>query len=196
VTDRSRVLFSALEVLDELQLNHFLCNGTLLGIVRDGALIPWDVDLDVGILGSADKEQLARVFGNVGFQVHDWGPGSDYLVFRSGDVLVDLNFFRERDCELVTLWRLPRRDLVSRKVTGLLRLLHLPLHRVGALWTLEGYAIPQSAALPLGGIAFKGKTVPVPATPEDVLEHVYGPDWRTPRQDYDWRRDGANNAFG
>jgi len=196
MTDRSRVLFTTLEVLDELKLNHFICNGTLLGIVRNGDLIPWDVDLDVGILGSADKENLIQAFMGVGFTVHDFGPESDYLVFRFEDVLVDLNFFRERDHELVTLWSLPRRDFVSRKVIGLFRFLRIPFKRVRALWTREGYAIPQSATLPLGGIAFKGKTVPVPATPEDVLEHVYGPDWRTPRQDYDWRRDGANNARG
>lgn len=37
-------------MLDHAQITYHLEGGTLLGIVRDGDLLPWDVDLDISIM--------------------------------------------------------------------------------------------------------------------------------------------------
>lgn len=54
------------ELLDELDrvcrahgLSYFLAYGTLLGAVRDGGIIPWDVDADVWVLGE-ELDQLVE----------------------------------------------------------------------------------------------------------------------------------------
>ncbi len=39
-----------ISVCGELQLNYFIVEGTLLGAVRHGGFIPWDDDIDVGML--------------------------------------------------------------------------------------------------------------------------------------------------
>lgn len=44
-----RNFVDALEVMNSLQVNYWVCNGTLLGLVRDGALIEWDPEIDFAI---------------------------------------------------------------------------------------------------------------------------------------------------
>lgn len=56
----------ALEIVDEIHrvcnelgIGYFACGGTMLGYVRDGGFIPWDDDIDVGML-RADYERFKK----------------------------------------------------------------------------------------------------------------------------------------
>jgi phosphorylcholine metabolism protein LicD len=44
-----------INLLEEEGINYFIDNGTLLGIIRDGALIKWDKDIDITILDNYKK---------------------------------------------------------------------------------------------------------------------------------------------
>lgn len=46
-------------VCKELGIGYFACGGTMLGYVRDGGFIPWDDDIDVGML-RADYERFLK----------------------------------------------------------------------------------------------------------------------------------------
>ncbi|KKK83845.1 hypothetical protein LCGC14_2789300, partial [marine sediment metagenome] len=51
-----RMLFDSLDIFEKYSIKYWIDDGTLLGIIRDGDLIPWDHDVDVGISGeSASK---------------------------------------------------------------------------------------------------------------------------------------------
>ena len=52
------------ELMDELDVIFFLRHGTCLGAVRDGQLIPWDDDIDIGsIIGmnNLDEKSISKI---------------------------------------------------------------------------------------------------------------------------------------
>ena len=42
-------LVDSVRILEDVQQNYWVCHGTLLGIIRDKNLIPWDNDIDLGV---------------------------------------------------------------------------------------------------------------------------------------------------
>ena len=58
IRDAEKVLREIRELMHELGVIFFLRHGTCLGAVRDGELIPWDDDLDIGsIIGMNDLDE-------------------------------------------------------------------------------------------------------------------------------------------
>lgn len=54
-----RVLFDTIDFLNKEGINYYLEGGTLLGIVRDKGLLPWDYDVDLSI-SECDAEKFAE----------------------------------------------------------------------------------------------------------------------------------------
>lgn len=54
------ILQSFIEVCEALSIRYFVVEGTLLGAVRHGGFIPWDDDIDVGMLRSDYEVFLER----------------------------------------------------------------------------------------------------------------------------------------
>lgn len=55
-----QVLREVLKVLDELEIPYFMQGGTMLGAIRHQGFIPWDDDVDLGIIRE-DYERLLQV---------------------------------------------------------------------------------------------------------------------------------------
>ena len=70
-----RVLLEVRQLLNDTDIIFFLRHGTCLGAVRDGELIPWDDDIDIGsIIGmhNLDEHSIFQgvdEFKRAGFQV-------------------------------------------------------------------------------------------------------------------------------
>jgi hypothetical protein len=45
-----RVLYTTCGLLEEADIPYFICDGTLLGALRHGGLIPWDTDCDIAVM--------------------------------------------------------------------------------------------------------------------------------------------------
>jgi phosphorylcholine metabolism protein LicD len=56
-------------LLDRHQIVHWLDYGSLLGAVRDGQLIAWDSDVDIGILAT-DRDRLTALASEIASAGH------------------------------------------------------------------------------------------------------------------------------
>ena len=82
------------EILNKHGIKYWLCNGTLLGIIRDSSPMPWDHDIDFGVFYSnVSKDKIRSIKKNHGFTEELINENNDCLHFLLDDVKVDINFF-------------------------------------------------------------------------------------------------------
>jgi phosphorylcholine metabolism protein LicD len=81
-----RILFEVVEMLDNKGVIYHLEGGTLLGIVRDHDLLPWDHDVDISIpISEAPKfEEIISAFYSKGYKISIRKSPSSVGVFRKG----------------------------------------------------------------------------------------------------------------
>jgi hypothetical protein len=192
---RITALMHVLKVLDTLHIERWICFGTLLGLIRDNDLIPWDTDLDIGVMSGIDRDLLIHIFKENDISLIDDGRGSDFLMFSHLDVRIDINIFRHEGIKLVSLWSVPiltgARGLVNRIVARAIR----PKQPKLQFWTLEGYQLVWDHIFPLASMNWHGIDLMVPRNSELALAYTYGENWKTPMKDFNWRQDGAHNAY-
>lgn len=166
---------AVLDALRDLDREAFVVSGTLLGLVRDGTLVPHDDDVDLAVLlESSDVADVAEEWLGFKALLGERGlldPDFDNLgkhhckVFVHGGVGVDL----------FPAW----------------------LDEAGRLfvWPHTHGELTRDDLLPLEVREVGGATVALPRRPEPMLELNYGPGWRTPDPTYrfDWR--GAKARF-
>lgn len=155
----------AREAFAELDRELFVLYGTLLGVHREGSLIPGDDDLDCGYVArgsdpasvKADATELIEALVRGGFSVSFNRRGRLFRVHH--DALGDAT-------------------------------LHLDVHPIWFegpdLYVHNHHRFPASVEdlLPAEERALPDGTVLVPRHPEVLLERFYGPGWRTPDPGY------------
>ena len=85
-----------IKILNGHKIKYWICQGTLLGIVRDNQLIPWDHDIDIAVWsGSISKEKMIKIMISNNFTLRsDHLMEDDLLTFtKSGGREVDINFY-------------------------------------------------------------------------------------------------------
>ena len=159
-----------------LEVEHvpfFLAYGTLLGIVRDGDLLPHDKDMDVGLPWDVSREVLIREltvkhgFSRSGRHTPEEDAWNVVLVHRETGISIDLFFFKPDGDALLSGFH------------------HLP---VPLLWRF-GHFTTQP-------LEYLGHSWQVPDPPERFLQEIYGPDWRTPDPNFDSVVSGHNRIPG
>jgi len=81
-----KMLFHIVDVLDNNNIEYHLEGGTLLGIVRDGDLLPWDHDIDLSIdISDAEKlKSLNKLFWKQGFKLSLRKSEQSYEAIKEG----------------------------------------------------------------------------------------------------------------
>lgn len=156
-----------LEITSKLKENgfrHFVMAGTLLGLIRNGALIPHDEDLDIGILSEDYNEKIIPTLSSIGFSLLRVLGTLEHgleLTFRKNNINIDIFvFYKENNYR----WH-------------------------GAYWKYNTpqymikvkYIFNDIIERKIGGDYFF-----VPENPENYLEQCYGADWRIPNSNWHW----------
>ena len=153
------------ELLERRGIVHWLDYGTLLGAVREGELIPWDEDVDFGILATdvAAVRELKPEIEAAGHRLDDsWYPHVLRIqLSRANTIHVDLFVWEERD--------------------GLL------MHRADSTWDWPGMqdrvAFSPAHLQPTEEVVLAGRPYPAPSPPHEFLRlHRYGDGYLTPRR--------------
>jgi len=164
------LLLDTVDIFNQAEIPYTLDAGTLLGIVRDGDLIPWDNDIDLMLpvesitdLRKVYREIFKRgwkvsrtyrmAFGSSAWRVGDprviklrsWNP----WLFGPGSTLLDITIiYRHQDAYW---WEMAKKICQVEAV-------HFDNHEY---------------------VEFSGRKVRVPKRYEDYLTRLYG-DWKTP----------------
>ncbi len=88
-------LLLASSVLQKSGVQHFLCHGTLLGLIREGNFIPWDDETDFALfnLNHEERNRVETLLVKSGFHLESQS-GQNVHFSRPGGRPVDLNYYR------------------------------------------------------------------------------------------------------
>jgi phosphorylcholine metabolism protein LicD len=163
------MLFRLMDLLERNGIKHWLEDGALLGIIRDGDLIPWDHDIDLAIPGD-QAEKVARLGRRLlprdlmipKRTTHRWLPDS----IRSLEVHNPLEMVRRVNFHIDVLAKYRFDD-------------HYRWIDSKALKHLEPRFFDS-----LSSVEWRGRQMPIPSDPEEYLEWRY-PNWRVPVKIFD-----------
>ena len=197
---------------------YWVCHGTLLGLIRDGRLIPWDHDIDIAMWAdSVSKAAAIELMTSHGYILKNDGADYDFLQFtKYGGREVDFNFYHvSQDLNTAySEWFISRSSFTSlldalsnaKRYRGrwgwLIRRLNCfsPLSRhivdflkiKDSFYKSAGYTTPANLLEEFGYLEMSGLRVRVPRLHEAILEYVYGKDWRIPNRQYDWKKESPS----
>ncbi len=175
-----RMLRKVCRSLDRAGIPYLLEAGTLLGVVRENRLLPWDNDLDITVTREYEDRLLKAL----------WRLRLRGYLVRVKYYKRDMACFKEGDVRIIKVKHI---NLFARVKKDILLDIFLK-KRVGDeyQWTV-GLNPPVLKAVPhrfyseLSRVKFAAYNFSVPADCEGYLEEHYGKDWRIPVKEWDFR---------
>lgn len=162
-------LLEVLEFTDDLlrkhEIPHWLEGGTLLGAVRNGELIPWDDDVDIGMF-SRDVDRVAALEEEV----------------EAAGYVLDLTYFPIAITVKYSRANEAHADLLPwTEVDGVLE--NGTTHRYDWPGMQDLSAFPVEFVKETGEVTLHGRSYPAPSPVHEFLrDYCYGPDYMTPRR--------------
>jgi hypothetical protein len=133
----------------------FLSHGTCLGLVRDGSLIPWDEDADIGIISKVDREtdftSICKTLEDTDFVITKYNQKKTTICVTKSGFIFDINIYIPIGPFLVSSLHY---DFITFK-----------------------HVIGKPTLLDWNDAAF-----PIPQFSNKYLQSLYGVKWHQPRQ--------------
>ena len=157
------------KIFTEKNMKIFLSSGTLLGIVRDGDILPYDKDLDLGLDWKVSRDLVKKTLEEIGFKISKRTQEDDKWLItgvdRKNGVTVDIFFYKKLKDKIVygfngkpypILWEFPHFELST--------------------------------------IEYNGDKWFIPSPYEVYCETMYGENWKTPISNFDTIISSSNLA--
>ena len=209
-----RNLVSLINILTENKINYWICHGTLLGIIRDKNLIPWDHDIDIGVMENKKYRKILPILlKQKGFkEIKKTFLDNDGMLkfVKNGGKEVDINFYqKDKNKKTVFVkWHIPKNFLMkvidalsfaktykgnSSKlinIFGFSENFFLYLKKIlvtsGVFYSRAGYSHNKNYAFKTKKYNFCGLKIFVPSDFNGYLRDIYGEKWRIPIKKYNW----------
>ena len=150
------ILIEIKELMNDLNITFFLRHGTCLGAVRDGQLIKWDDDLDIGSIIGMDDLDEKSIYDTVdNFKLNGFETEVNESPFHIAITLSKFGIPIDWTCY---------------------KIIEANIYQYPAV------KIPVGLYEDLKPIPFIGTTFLVPNPPEKYLSLKYGPEWKTPKK--------------
>jgi len=197
-------LLEITEILNKNDIFYWIDSGTLLGLVREGKLLPGDLDIDISIPSNERKKVLGLLheFERIGYFFKErWTYKSVTYIFKlkhkDKNRVIDFQVYFENKIE--NIWYSPQ--FVNRKSTNILsKLIRKVIHdfiigksenKDTAKYTYAYDHITWVEGKELIGIPkyLENTTIKVPEDHIAVLELHFGSSWKIPIRNWDFIRD-------
>lgn len=176
--EAENLLNDVITLFENCDILYWLEGGTLLGLRREGRLLPWDNDLDISIHETQKPklDMLIALLKQRKFRVRTRSFAEDSATFKKGD----LRMIKIRN----------KRFFGLLKGNVCLDVFIKYTHENKTYWEIANKVknVPAQYYQKFKTIAFKGKDYTIPELTDEYLTYRYG-DWQTPVKDWDTAKD-------
>jgi hypothetical protein len=204
-----------INMLNNNKINYWLCHGTLLGVIRDKNLIPWDNDIDIAVLETNfNIKKINYLMLNRGFKKKIKFVNDNLMTYTKGkDKEVDINCYRydKNFMNVYVKWYVPANIFMKvievmtfakkykgklKKIVNLLYpfqkifiFLRIILCKNNIFYQKCGYSHSVKFIKSLKKKKFMGLEVSIPFFYKEYLDHLYGKNWKIPKKNFNWSKD-------
>ena len=114
--NKDEILFEVCDILKINSINYWICHGTLLGIVRENRILPWDNDIDIGVWAhEVSKNDIIKIFKSLGFSIEPTNDKDQSIHFIKNDKdKVDINFYEVIENTAAVRWMIKKNDFFNK----------------------------------------------------------------------------------
>ncbi|HPR17205.1 MAG TPA: LicD family protein [Candidatus Cloacimonadota bacterium] len=180
LTEALQILQAVTLELEKAGISYWLEGGTLLGVIRENRLLPWDNDMDISMCISERRKLIKVAFQLMlkGFRISTRFYNRKMPPFRKGELrMIKIRKFHK----FLKKGEVMLDVFLKRKKNN------------EYFWTV-GIKSPVLKSVParfydqLDWIDFNGKKYMIPADFDGYLSYRYG-DWRTPVKEWNFKKD-------
>ena len=175
-----KMLAKIAQIFANYSVPYCIDGGTLLGIIRENRLLPWDNDMDL-YLGAHNVPLLKAALKKLALAGYK-------IRFRYAEI--DIGPIKAGDLRLIKIKR-RRWFFQDPIVTDIF----IKYHYQGRAYWIVGdknnsllKSVDEVFYLDFSSVTFKGDELPIPKSVEDYLTARYG-DWKTPVKEWNFLKD-------